>query len=83
MRFGRKTKIAVLVAVFLLVATAAVAQTGFGDTSGNPFEDDIDWLADAGITNGCGGGDYCPDDPVTRAEMAAFMHRFFTYIPLD
>ncbi len=26
-----------------------------------------------GITAGCGGGNYCPDNPVTRAEMAVFV----------
>ena len=26
-----------------------------------------------GITGGCGGGDYCPDNPVTRAQMAVFL----------
>ena len=38
----------------------------------------IDWieeLAAEGITSGCGGGNYCPDDPVTRAQMAVFLLR--------
>ncbi len=26
-----------------------------------------------GITGGCGGGDFCPDAPVTRAQMAVFL----------
>ena len=26
-----------------------------------------------GVTGGCGGGDYCPDAPVTRAQMAVFL----------
>ena len=26
-----------------------------------------------GITGGCGGGNYCPDNPVTRAQMAVFL----------
>ncbi len=28
-----------------------------------------------GITAGCGGGDYCPSNPVTRAEMAVFVEK--------
>jgi len=32
-------------------------------------------LYDAGITNGCGNGKYCPNNYVTRAEMAAFIAR--------
>ena len=35
----------------------------------------IEQLATDGITNGCGNGDYCPDDPVTRAQMAVFLLR--------
>jgi hypothetical protein len=37
------------------------------------FTDWIEQLFAEGITAGCGGGDYCPSDPVTRAEMAAFL----------
>ena len=28
-----------------------------------------------GITSGCGGGAYCPNDPVTRSQMAVFIMR--------
>ncbi len=37
----------------------------------------IEALAASGITQGCGGGNYCPDDPVTRAAMAGFLARAF------
>ena len=33
----------------------------------------IEELAAEGITAGCGGGNYCPDSPNTRAQMAAFL----------
>ena len=36
----------------------------------------VDWIEQLhaeGITGGCGGGDYCPDGPVTRAQMAVFL----------
>jgi len=33
----------------------------------------IEALADSGITGGCGGGNYCPDSPITRGEMAVFL----------
>jgi len=35
----------------------------------------IERLYAAGITGGCGGGSYCPDSPVTRAQMAIFLER--------
>jgi hypothetical protein len=37
----------------------------------------IDRLAVLGITNGCGGGNYCPTMTVTRGQMAAFLVRAF------
>jgi CSLREA domain-containing protein len=37
----------------------------------------IEQLAAEGITGGCGGSNYCPDNPVTRAEMAIFLVRTF------
>lgn len=33
----------------------------------------VEALAAAGITGGCGGGNYCPNDPVTRGQMAVFL----------
>ncbi len=33
----------------------------------------IEALSTAGITSGCGGRNYCPDNPITRAEMAVFL----------
>ena len=39
----------------------------------NIFAAWIEALAAAGITGGCGGGNYCPDNPVTRGQMAVFL----------
>jgi hypothetical protein len=47
----------------------------FDDIAGHKFADDIVWAFENGITTGCGGGSYCPDDPVTRAQMATFLDR--------
>ncbi len=33
----------------------------------------IEALAASGITSGCGGGNYCPDAPLTRGQMAVFL----------
>ncbi len=49
----------------------------FTDTASSIFEDDILKLATAGITRGCNieGTAYCPNDSVTRGQMAAFLVR--------
>ncbi|HWP42342.1 MAG TPA: S-layer homology domain-containing protein [Blastocatellia bacterium] len=43
----------------------------------NIFYAFIDRMAVLGITAGCGGGNYCPSQPVTRGQMAAFLVRAF------
>ena len=54
----------------------------FSDTAGNVHTDSIDKLAAAGITAGCAQGRYCPDRPVTRAQMATFLARALKLVPL-
>jgi hypothetical protein len=39
----------------------------------NPFYDFIETIARNGISSGCGGGNFCPDSGVTRAQMAVFL----------
>ena len=64
-------------AVFLVRAfdLPPAPSAGFGDTAGHKFEDEINRLAAAGITYGCGGGNFCPGGTVTRGQMAAFLAR--------
>jgi hypothetical protein len=48
----------------------------FSDVSpSHPQFSYIQKLRDLGVTNGCGNGQYCPADPVTRGQMAAFIVR--------
>jgi beta-lactamase superfamily II metal-dependent hydrolase len=57
---------------------SAASSAGFTDTSGSVHAADIDALAAAGITRGCNppaNDQYCPGDPVTRAQMASFLVR--------
>jgi hypothetical protein len=39
----------------------------------HPFFQYVEALAAAGITGGCGGGNFCPNQPVTRGQMAVFL----------
>lgn len=50
----------------------------FIDDDSSTFESDIDRLGTAGVTKGCNppvNNEFCPNDLVTRAQMAAFLHR--------
>jgi glucose/arabinose dehydrogenase/PKD repeat protein len=55
----------------------ASSQDFFADDEGSIFEGDINSLAAAGITRGCDASRFCPDDFVSRGQMAAFLHRAF------
>jgi Excalibur calcium-binding domain/S-layer homology domain len=58
------------------LALPATATDYFTDDELSVFhEDNINRLREAGITNGCTTTTYCPDQPVTREQMAAFLHR--------
>ncbi len=50
----------------------------FSDDEGSIHEGAINSVADAGITLGCGGGQYCPGSATTREQMAAFIRRALT-----
>src|SRR5258708_530627 len=57
-------------------AGVVAPQPEFADVpSNNPFYTEISNIAFRQITVGCGGGNYCPNDNVTRAQMAAFIMR--------
>ncbi|MEX0659328.1 MAG: S-layer homology domain-containing protein [Egibacteraceae bacterium] len=47
----------------------------FADTAGSPHRAAIDSLAAAGITGGCATGSFCPNQPVSRGQMASFLQR--------
>lgn len=54
----------------------APATASFNDVPINhPFFQYIEALHASGITGGCGGGNYCPDNPVTRGQMAVFLSK--------
>lgn len=50
----------------------------FTDDTDSPYQDAINRLRAAAVTNGCDPADqllFCPDRPLTRAEMASFLAR--------
>ena len=49
----------------------------FDDDNGSATEDENNRLAEAGITLGCREREYCPDESVTRGQMASFLVRAF------
>lgn len=61
-------------AAYHQLETQPYADVGWDDL----FAEEIDWMGDSGISLGCNpptNNRYCPNDPVTRGQMAAFLHR--------
>ena len=59
---------------YRLQVSPAPATATFGDVPvGHPLHRFVEALRAAGITSGCGGGNYCPDSPLTRGQMAVFL----------
>lgn len=75
-----------LIATVLLVGTpttfAAPLSGIFSDDDGNVHEPNIQAIATAGITLGCGEARYCPGRDVRRDEMATFLARALALPPL-
>ena len=74
----------------VLAATAVGSSTdgrgAFTDDDGSIHEPDINGLAASGITKGCNppaNTEYCPQSPVTRAQMASFLVRALGLPPAD
>jgi len=52
----------------------APATATFNDVpTGHIFFQYVEALANSGITAGCGSGNFCPDSPLTRGQMAVFL----------
>lgn len=74
-----------VVAAFVTVAVpVAWATDVFADVPfASPHHDDINSMAEAGITGGCAPGLYCPDQAVRRDQMASFLKRGLPRLSMD
>lgn len=70
--------IALVFAMIAVPSTIVLASHNYGDVpTSNPHHTNIGHITSAGVTSGCQTSppEYCPDDPVTRGQMATFMAR--------
>ena len=72
---GTNTFAGVIIGYVLEVSPAPASATFNDVPTGHPFFQYIEALAESGVTGGCGGGNYCPDNPVTRGQMAVFLSK--------
>ena len=72
----RRVFAALMLAVLLAVPSVAFANHVFTDVpNDHPQHSDIAALALAGISNGCGGGNFCPSANITRGQEASLLRR--------
>ncbi len=65
--------------ILLGASVTTLASHQFSDVPTSAiYHEAVEWLFNRGITLGCSAGLYCPDDFVTRAQMALFMQRLGT-----
>jgi hypothetical protein len=76
---NRRNVLPVCIAAAVLASasagTAVAGHAAFSDAAGT-HEPGIHWLAETGVTAGCGDGKFCTEDAVERGQMATFLHRF-------
>lgn len=67
---------AALVATGIFVSGVVQASHNFSDVPTTAFyHPAVEWVANRAITAGCAVGLYCPDNPVTRGQMAVFLQK--------
>jgi hypothetical protein len=72
--FDASTKFNDVVVGWRRQVSPAPSSSTFGDVPTTDFGFQfVEALAASGISGGCGGGNYCPDSPVTRRQMAIFL----------
>lgn len=60
--------------VYFLQVSPPPATASFNDVpTSDPAFQFVEAVYASGITAGCGGGNYCPDQPITRRQMAVFL----------
>jgi hypothetical protein len=73
---GGNTAVTAVRVYYNLQVSPAPGSATFGDVpTSHPFFQFVEALVASGITVGCGGGNYCPDAPLTRGQMAVFLSK--------
>jgi hypothetical protein len=71
---GTSTALGPAVVTWRRTITPTPATVTFNDVPvGHPFLRFVEAMAASGITGGCGNGNFCPDSPLTRGQMAVFL----------
>ena len=75
---GNLTRAAIVTVLYRLEGSPMTAASNeFYDVpAGQWYSDAVAWAVKYGITNGYGDGRFGPNDPITREQLATFLHRY-------
>ena len=75
---GNLTRAAIVTVLYRLEGSPMTAASDeFYDVpAGQWYSDAVAWAVKYGITNGYGDGRFGPNDPITREQLATFLHRY-------
>ncbi len=75
-RIRKRSVFVSILVVVLIIPLAAYGGSVFDDVADtDTHAKGIEWMKTVGVTLGCGNNNYCPNNNVTRAQMASFMYR--------
>ena len=62
-------------------AEVRAGESGFYDVAPDTwYTPYVNWAADNGIVTGVGEGNFAPDRPITREQMAVILHRYLAWL---
>jgi hypothetical protein len=68
------TAISQIILGYVRLVSPAPVDATFNDVpTSSPLFQYVEALSDSGVTSGCGNGNYCPNMPLTRGQMAVFL----------
>ena len=75
---GNLTRAAIVTVLYRLEGSpATVVSDTFSDVpAGQWYSEAVAWAVESGIANGYGDGRFGPNNPITREQLAAFLHRY-------
>ena len=75
---GNLTRAAIVTVLYRLEGSpATVVSDTFSDVpAGQWYSEAVAWAVGSGIANGYGDGRFGPNNPITREQLAAFLHRY-------
>lgn len=82
--YSSTTRAMIVTILYRLEGSPKTGSSGFDDVEdGKWYTDAVAWGSDNGIVEGYGNGNFGPNNPITREQMAAILYRYARYKGYD